>query len=311
MKIKYIILLLTFLIMAMTNADINKDVLANKQDGLLFDVEINLHNYFTDPKNQNLKRDLLEKKNLLREFILDFYSDLGIANDALKQGYGKSKEFQQKVDFFKKKLLIEEIMTGVEENIKYPDFEVFAKEQYSAQIEKYTIPEKRKVAHILIDREDKGVTNKCSCDTGIDSPEKISVDELLKKIKAGEDFSELAKKYSTDKVSAKNGGVLPKYVDGTGTYIASFESASYRIPKVGDISRTVKTRFGIHIIKLLEIIPSEKIPFEKVKGLIINQLKEEFKATELGKIRSRNYPDLDKLDFDHIREIIEKSEPKK
>jgi len=310
MKMKHIVLILVFLLMSVSNADISKEVLGGKQDGLMFDVDKNLHNYFTDPKNQNLKRDLLKKKNLLREFILDFYSDLGIANDAIKQGYGNSKEFKQKVDFFKKKLLIEEIMKGEEKKIKYPDFEEFAREQYSAQIEKYTILEKRKVAHILIEREKTEGNNKCKSAADLDSPDKISVNELLKKIKAGEDFAELAKKYSTDKASAKNGGVLPKYVDGSGTYIASFESASYRIPKIGDISRTVKTKFGIHIIKLLEIIPSEKISFEKVKGLIINQLKEEFKATELGKIRSRNYPDLDKLNFDHIREVIEKSEPK-
>lgn len=277
----------------------------NHDEGLSFDYEKNLSDFFKDADSEELQKKLLGNQSQLKEFILDFYSDLGIAQDAYKEGYADTESFKRKVSFFKKKLLIEEIMKDAEKNIEYPDFSELAKERYDANIKDYTIREKRKVAHILVDEEKK--EKDCSCKN---EPEWISYKDLIKKIKDGEDFAELAKKYSIDKGTAVSGGVLPTYVDGSGSYITVFENASYDIKEIGDISRPVKSKFGIHIIKLLETVPSEIIPFEKVKDGIVKTLKEEYKATVLGKIRSDNYPDLDKLDLKQIESLIKSSDSK-
>lgn len=271
------------------------------------DYGMYLQRYFSNPKKRVLRKNILSNDQLMKEFILDFYSDISLANQAEKEGYGDNKKLKWQVDFFRKKLIIAEIMADTERKIVFPDFTEIAKERYLANKKHYTIFEKRKVRHILL--KDK-VKKKCSCEGKKPDESLITVERLLSKINQGEDFAELAKKYSKDVASAKNGGLLPDYVDGSTKYLKDFEDAVYRIKNIGDISKPIKTRFGTHIIKLIEVIPAKLIPFDDVKESILRTLKEDYKASVLGKLRSKNYPDLDKLDFNEIKNIIEQTKLK-
>ena len=71
-------------------------------------------------------------------------------------------------------------------------------------------------------------------------------DEILKRLRAGEDFAALARQYSTDG-SRDKGGDLGWF--GRGHMVPEFENATYSL-KVGQISEVVTTAFGYHIIKL-------------------------------------------------------------
>jgi len=72
--------------------------------------------------------------------------------------------------------------------------------------------------------------------------------KLLERIKAGEDFAELAKQYS-DGPSNKDGGNLGEF--GRGDMVKPFEDAAFKL-KIGKISDIVETKFGYHIIKRLK-----------------------------------------------------------
>ncbi|MCX7877820.1 MAG: peptidylprolyl isomerase [Ignavibacteria bacterium] len=74
-------------------------------------------------------------------------------------------------------------------------------------------------------------------------------EQLLDSLKKGADFSELAKKYSDDSLSAIKGGNLGKAKKGT--FVKEFEDAAFLL-QPGEISGIVETEFGYHIIKLLE-----------------------------------------------------------
>ncbi len=74
-------------------------------------------------------------------------------------------------------------------------------------------------------------------------------EELLDSLKHGADFSALARTYSEDAGSAKNGGDLG--LVRRGIFVKEFEEASYAL-EPGQISGIVETQFGFHIIKLLE-----------------------------------------------------------
>lgn len=78
---------------------------------------------------------------------------------------------------------------------------------------------------------------------------KTRVDSVYGLIKQGQNFADLAKKFSQDPSSAKKGGDL--FWFGVGRMPMSFEHASFALQNVGDIAAPVQTPYGWHIIKLL------------------------------------------------------------
>jgi len=84
--------------------------------------------------------------------------------------------------------------------------------------------------------------------------------EVLERIKRGEDFGEMAVLYSQD-ASARNQGDLGFFKKGE--LFPAFEREALRL-KVGEVSGLVRTEFGFHIIKLLDRKGVEPLPYEEV-----------------------------------------------
>ncbi|MBI3368148.1 MAG: peptidyl-prolyl cis-trans isomerase [Burkholderiales bacterium] len=91
---------------------------------------------------------------------------------------------------------------------------------------------------------------------------KAEAEALRVKLKAGADFAELAKKHSEDETTRAAGGALPPFTRGA--MQAEFEQAAFAL-SAGDISEPVKTKFGYHLIQLVERRP---FPFERVRSSI-------------------------------------------
>ncbi|USK70558.1 peptidylprolyl isomerase [Peribacillus asahii] len=100
--------------------------------------------------------------------------------------------------------------------------------------------------------------------------DKATAEEVLKKLKSGGDFAELAKEYSTDEGSAANGGSLGYF--GKGQMVAEFEDAAFKL-EVGKISEPVKTEHGYHIIKVTDK--------KEAKEATLKDSKEQIKETLL------------------------------
>jgi peptidyl-prolyl cis-trans isomerase SurA len=79
------------------------------------------------------------------------------------------------------------------------------------------------------------------------------INEIYGKLKAGESFENLARQFSDDQTTAKNGGALPMF--GTGRMVPEFEKAAFELKNIGDYSKPVQTSIGWHLIKLLERKP--------------------------------------------------------
>ncbi len=97
---------------------------------------------------------------------------------------------------------------------------------------------------------------------------KLVLEELLKRIKAGESFEKLAKEYSKDEYSAKNGGDI--YYITSGMIVPEFEDAAYKIEPGQVYPEVVTTRFGYHLIKVTE--SRNRIPQIRASHILIGYL---------------------------------------
>lgn len=88
------------------------------------------------------------------------------------------------------------------------------------------------------------------------------IDKVIEELKKGADFEELAKTQSDDESSRENGGDLDFIYKGI--FDASFDEAAGKL-KPDEISGKIKTRFGYHVIQLIEKKPSEMAPFDEMK----------------------------------------------
>ncbi|MGE7780253.1 peptidylprolyl isomerase [Peribacillus sp. NPDC097264] len=157
-----------------------------------------------------------------------------------KQGFNNENELK---DYIEQSLYF---LKATTEGLKVSDKQI--KDYYEQNKDQYT---KVRTSHILVKNE---------------SDAKI-VDEELKK---GNDFTELAKKQSTDKVSASQGGDLG-YLSGRSQELdPTFLAAAMKLKK-GEVSEPVKTLFGYHIIKVTD---RKEKPLSEVEDQIKQTLME-------------------------------------
>lgn len=115
------------------------------------------------------------------------------------------------------------------------------------------------VAHIMV-KTPPNMSNEDS----LNAHSKIT--EIYNKLKAGAKFDELAGQFSDDKKSARKGGELEWF--GTNRMPIEFEKASFALKNKNDFSEPIKTKYGWHVIKLVD--KRSMASFENMK----NELKE-------------------------------------
>ena len=128
---------------------------------------------------------------------------------------------------------------------------------------------KVQVAHILISVPQNASDDNMKIAKG-------KVDEVLSKLKNGEKFDDLVKQYSDDKGSASKGGVLPEF--GVNRMIPEFIIAISKLEKSGDISEPVQSRYGWHILKLIE--RKEIKSFDELKNEIKQKVAKDERANK-------------------------------
>src|SRR5690554_1759270 len=132
------------------------------------------------------------------------------------------------------------------------------KELYEAEIA--NLSEQRRAAHILI--EVAGDKN--------DEQARDTAEQAIARINAGEDFAAIAQELSDDIGSAQDGGDLG--FAAAGIYEPEFEDALFALGKE-QLSEPVRTQFGWHVIKLLDIRPADIPSFASLEEKLTQNLK--------------------------------------
>lgn len=150
-----------------------------------------------------------------------------------------------------------------------------AKKFYDENPARFERPETVRAAHILFPTIDR-VTQQ-----PVAPAKKKEQEQLAKRIQEraqkGEDFAKLAKEFSDDPGSRDKGGEYPPFARGE--MPPEFETAAFSL-KTNQVSDVVETRFGFHIIKLLQKVPPEKVSLDKV----MPDLKEGLARLEMQKL---------------------------
>jgi parvulin-like peptidyl-prolyl isomerase len=114
------------------------------------------------------------------------------------------------------------------------------------------------VQHILLMTIDPSTQPPTPLPTNAVAAKRKLIDDLLKRARSGENFTNLAAQYSEDPGSKNNGGALPEFKRGD--MVPEFESAAFSMTN-NQISDVVTTQFGYHNIKMNELTPAKKYAF--------------------------------------------------
>lgn len=166
---------------------------------------------------------------------------------------------------------------------------------YDENPSKFEKPEMVRVAHILLATIDTETRKELP--EAVARQKRETIDRLLTRARAGEDFAKLAKEFSEDKGTKDKGGELtfPRGMIGA----VEFESAAFSLG-VNQISEVITSKFGFHILKVLEKIPSKMLPY--------NEVSERIREALLQQEVQKQLPDyLAKLKKDAGVEILDES----
>lgn len=256
-------------------------------------AKITATDYYNEIKKSNISRlvDMLDHKLLDKKYPTDKEETEEIEGQItqLKNNYGSNEETFKSVirqyfgveseEELKEMLSLEykrneAVEDYVEENLTEDEIKKYYNENITGQI---------KASHILIPVN----SSESATDEEKEKAEKKAkekAEKIIKKLEKGEDFAELAKKYSKDTASASKGGDLG-YFDGD-DMVEEFTEAVKKLQKKEYTKEPIKSKYGYHII--LKTDQKSKPKLNKVK----NDIKEKLREQKLENDKSLYYQTL-------------------
>jgi parvulin-like peptidyl-prolyl isomerase len=151
-------------------------------------------------------------------------------------------------------------------------------QEYEANRHRYTGLDKQvRSRHILIKAEESASDEEKAA-------ARLRAEELLARVRRGEDFAALAREHSEDEGSARKDGDLG--YNPQGRMVAPFDEAQFAMA-VDQVSDVVETRFGFHIIKVIGIREGD-VPVDEARLELAERLYLESRAEELAREAATN-----------------------
>ena len=207
----------------------------------------------------------------------DFKNQVKVDEEAVRDYFDKHRENYRLAD--KRNILyVRFVPQDYLAEVEVTDQEI--EEFYQLHQDDYREPKKVHARHILFRISENAKT--AEIQEILDRAKKVL--DLARK---GDNFAELARKYSDDSTASK-GGDLGYFKSGD--MVKPFADSAFSLKK-GEISDLVRTRFGVHIIKVEDIKEESVKPLAAVKETVRQSLKEE-RSREIALQRADSFIDL-------------------
>jgi peptidyl-prolyl cis-trans isomerase C len=214
------------------------------------------------------QREILSDVAQFKNFVNLLYFRGRMSQLAEEYGYTDEELVQHQLRRGRERMLADLVPRRHVEGMTLPDFSEAAQEFYQDNIEEFIPEPEIRAAHILLRAADAETKER----------RRPEAEALLQRLRDGADFMELAKEVSEDGTRVI-GGDLGFF--GRGKMVPEFEEAAFALETPGDQTNVVESRFGFHIIRLLERQGGEPIPFAEVEARIIERLQTDHIQEEL------------------------------
>lgn len=253
----------------------------------------NVKRPLTIREKTSVVKDLIEKE-IVRELVRQKGKKNNLAVDsgliekemaALRKPYDNNDEFEKALEA--RNITIDDLKRSMEVDInarallndhikgKISISDTDVKKYYEDNKHKFNRPEAYRARHILAAifpsemLRSSPVTELQNKKEELRRKAEEKIEVILKELKEGANFEELAKRKSDDEASRENGGDLD--VIYRGVFDPAFDKAISKLSP-GQLSGKVETQFGFHVIKLIEKRPPEQAPFEELEQAIQKHL---------------------------------------
>ncbi len=179
-----------------------------------------------------------------REYAISYITDIRLAAKAARDAkLTDDADFKRRLGYQTDRMLFEEF-NAVEAKKAVTDTSMRA--LYADTVKSLKPETEVRASHILVETEDQAK-------------------DIVKRLKAGEDFAKLAAELSKDPGSGKQGGDLGFFTKER--MVPEFSTAAFALAP-GQISDPVKSQFGFHVIKMTEKREKPVPTYEEVKDQI-------------------------------------------
>jgi len=209
-----------------------------------------------------------------KDYLVTFLADMIlVSQEAEQKKLGDTPAFKAKLEFAKKKLLMESLLASAG---KEATTDEAMRKVYEDAIKQMGAEEEVHARHILI-----------RAAAGDEKASKAAEDKIkavIARLKKGEDFAKVAGEVTEDPSGKANGGDLGYF--GKEQMVPEFADVAFKLNK-GQISDPVKTQFGWHVIKVEDKRTKAPPKFEDVKPQVEQYVQRKAQADLVTALRAK------------------------
>ena len=227
----------------------------------MIDNQLSAYAIFMNPEQfKEQKKRMLEQyksPQAREEFLQNWLGQEVLYRQALDENLGQNEDVQKMLRDINRSVLAQQILNqqlADKINITDTDLQTY----YAANREKYVEPESAGISHILVEDAEQA-------------------SDLMKRIKGGEDFTALAKQFSKDAETGKNGGKIDMEVT-RGSYVPSIGEVKELNEKIFDanapalLDEPFKTEKGWEIVRIGSKKPERQKSFDEVREQVMSEM---------------------------------------